>query len=919
MDLPRQGGHLLVKTARIAVSDLDFAISFEDLTGNRPYPWQQKLIDLFVLGQIPDDINLPTGAGKTSIMSIWLLALTQQAITHPQAITIPRRLVWVVNRRVVVDQATNEAEEIRKRLADSRIASLEPVRQALRSLSTDADENLIAISTLRGEKEDNREWSEDPSRPAIIVGTVDMIGSRLLFSGYGDSRYWRAQHAGLLGQDTLIVNDEAHLTPAFATLLSKVEKRQRDNLKPLHTLRLSATHSSSQCWPNSLEEDRKSLSFRKVFEAPKRLQIREAGKQYSTLLELATQARSARTLIFVKKPEDVAAIADRLRKMIGEQATERILTLTGTMRGMERDQIVESPVFKAFTNRNSSQEPFWLIATSAGEVGVNISADRLITDLDTLDHLLQRFGRLNRFGETLGIAYVLVSDADKKDERKTAALAFLQDLDKTDESGEPIHDISPAVLFGRELPVNACTEAPLQAELHDWLIDVWSQTTLGLHPARPEVEPWLHGKLEDIPETYIAWREDVSDLVQDGIADEDREEALQKYRVLAHEQLREPTTKLLEKLEKLAQLQNPGLSFLCRTRDGSVSVWSLGRFANIDNERERRRLIAELAFCQLILPPGCGALADGMFTPNKTTLEAEQDKQTDNYYDVSGCIWGKTDGKVITNPNRASYRATKNENEGWTLEKLGVAEEEVVSIPSNDLDLKRLSSFEPFRNFRLLLKVMPEREDAAKGTVLLYFGKLRNKRESVAVVPLSDHIAEVGDVTGKLARCAGLPENLVLALQKAGQLHDLGKQEKIWQKAAGNLKLDGSFKSEVPVAKPIAVMNGRALGGFRHELASLRYAEKELDKQAVSPEFRDLVLHLIAAHHGYARPYFEKEAYDRNCLADSARINLESVQRFARLQRQYGAWGLACLEAILRAADGMVSAHSAAEEQPNNG
>jgi CRISPR-associated endonuclease/helicase Cas3 len=187
----------------------------------------------------------------------------------------------------------------------------------------------------------------------------------------------------------------------------------------------------------------------------------------------------------------------------------------------------------------------------------------------------------------------------------------------------------------------------------------------------------------------------------------------------------------------------------------------------------------------------------------------------------------------------------------------------------------------------------------------------------VPVVFIDKHCADVADLVKKLAGYAGLPEELALALQRAGQLHDLGKQEKIWQKAAGNLRMDGTLEKGVPVAKPIKIMQGRVLGGFRHELASLRYAEESLREQTFSPELRDLVLHFLAAHHGHARPCFEKRAYDRNHLADSARIALESAQRFARLQERYGPWGLAYLESILRAADGMVSATSA-EEQPDN-
>jgi CRISPR-associated endonuclease/helicase Cas3 len=908
-------------------SALVFASMFKSLTGDPPYPWQEELFLKLLSDSYPPawDINLPTGSGKTSIMPIWLLALAMQAAGQPRAVTIPRRLVWVVNRRVVVDQATEEAEQIRRRLADTGPAELAPVRDALRNLSIECDkQELIAISTLRGEKEDNREWSHDASRPAVIVGTVDMIGSRLLFSGYGDGPYWRAQHAGLIGHDTLIVNDEAHLTPAFGALLREVEEKQRKSFKPFRTIRLSATHSSTKCWPDSLDDDSKNAHFRKIFEAPKTLQILDAGKQFSTLLELATQANAGRTLIFVQTPEAVAEIASKLKKKVGDQAAGRILTMTGTMRGLERDRMVESTVFKAFAEAKRPPESYWLIATSAGEVGINISADRLITELDTLDHLLQRFGRLNRFGETIGTAYVLVSDVDKKNERKAAAMDFLRNLDPSDNnpSGGESYNISPAALFGRELPADACSEVPLQAELHDWLIDVWSQTSLGRHPARPEVEPWLHGKQDDVPETYVAWREDVRDLVRDGIGDEEREEALQKYRLMAHEQLREPTTKLLAKLEELARTQSGDTAFLRRKTDGSVDVPRVSRFAEIKNDSDRRRALAEIAFCQLILPPGCGSISDGMFIPlwsaNEETKSDIRDKKP-NDYDVSGCVWEKGEGKVIANSDRASHRATKNEDGRWTIRRLGVLEEEVEL--QDDLELETLHNFAAAHDWRFLLKIAPEPPEDDTGeseTALLYFGKAREKTKSVPVLPLDKHCADVADRVKKVARCAGLPEELVLALQRAGQLHDRGKQEDIWQKAAGNpRKKDGTFEKGKPVAKPVKIMQGRALGGFRHELASLRYAEESLREQTFSPELRDLVLHLVAAHHGRARPCFEKRAYDRNHLTDSARIALESAQRFARLQERYGPWGLAYLESILRAADGMVSATSA-EEQPDN-
>jgi len=328
--------------------------------------------------------------------------------------------------------------------------------------------------------------------------------------------------------------------------------------------------------------------------------------------------------------------------------------------------------------------------------------------------------------------------------------------------------------------------------------------------------------------------------------------------------------------------------------------------------------MAQIGFCQLVLPPGCGRIGDGMFVPvwsvNGETDTENGNKNADDY-DVSGRIWERGAARVIENPDRASHRATKNEDGGWTIRRLGVAEEEKELL--DDLELESLHKFAAVYGWRFLLKIAPENDAGDNESTLLYFGKARERTESVPVVFVDKHCAEVADLVKKIATCAGLCEEVALALQRAGQLHDLGKQESIWQRAAGNLRMNGTLEKGKAVAKPIKVMQGRMLGGFRHELASLRYAEEALREDDLSPELRDLVLHLLAAHHGYARPCFEKRAYDRNHLMDSERIALESAQRFARLEERFGPWGLAYLESILRAADGMVSANSA-EEQPDN-
>src|SRR5207302_11171008 len=103
----------------------------------------------FRAGKFPSSCNLPTGLGKTLVVAIWLIALA----SHPDV--LPRRLVYVVNRRTVVDQTTDEVEKLR--------ANLPKLHSSL---------GLLALSTLRGQFADNREWSADPSRPAVICSPV---------------------------------------------------------------------------------------------------------------------------------------------------------------------------------------------------------------------------------------------------------------------------------------------------------------------------------------------------------------------------------------------------------------------------------------------------------------------------------------------------------------------------------------------------------------------------------------------------------------------------------------------------------------------------------------------------------------------------------------------------------------------------
>jgi CRISPR-associated endonuclease/helicase Cas3 len=95
------------------MNESQFCAAYSLLAGNKGhFPWQWELYQRFIAGNFPQSCNLPTGLGKTSVIHIWLLALAAAPTK------VPRRLVYVVNRRTVVDQSTREAERLRERLND---------------------------------------------------------------------------------------------------------------------------------------------------------------------------------------------------------------------------------------------------------------------------------------------------------------------------------------------------------------------------------------------------------------------------------------------------------------------------------------------------------------------------------------------------------------------------------------------------------------------------------------------------------------------------------------------------------------------------------------------------------------------------------------------------------------------------------
>jgi CRISPR-associated endonuclease/helicase Cas3 len=919
-----------------------FAARFKYLTGDDPFPWQRHLFERLVHGPIPEVCDIPTGLGKTNVMTIWLVARAVGA-------ALPRRLVYVVDRRAVVDQATEVAEGLR-----DRVDRDPDLKQALGLGS-----RSLPISTIRGKHVDNKEWLDDPAVPAIIVGTVDMIGSRLLFEGYGTSRKMRPYHAGLLGADAMVVLDESHLVPPFEKLLETIadpgsafgslDEELRALVPHFKLLSLSATGRRRTGEPCGLTEDdlRPGTVTRRRLDAPKRLTVFLLNGQVPMADALAKEAwklaedgkRAVRCIVFCNerrvakathaaietvakgnKTTGVPAVDVGTELFVGgrrvferEAAADRLREL-GFLRRVKREPTEAEP-----TNTEQTR-PAFVFATSAGEVGVDLDADHMVCDLVAWERMVQRLGRVNRRGEGEANVVVLVEpkpksieDALKKpaSERTKREFELLAKYEASMIRAKALEllprksgaaDASPGAL--RALKLNAerdsqlqaiidaaTTPAPLRPALSRPLVDAWSMTSLKEHTGRPEIVPWLRGWVKgDPPQTAVVWRTYLP-VRATGTATTDKE------------------------IEAFFEAAPPHASEILETDTYQVVEWLIARAnslissgtaqsGQVERGANNGTLFAgEDAVAIALTPAGdfyrkwqLIQLAPADDVGTKTLRDELDEYLAGATLVVDARIRGLKQGLLdhaATGPLR-----TVDDGKPWMAPT--AAEPPVVRFQIRTADAGQSSTQNPQWRERLRLPI--DQSEDGEPTRWLVVEKwlddaaTEEDRSEGRPQMLEEHQEWTEQRARDLADRLRLPAEYSEMLAIAGRLHDEGKQAKRWQRAF-NANSDGIY------AKTRGPLNVALLDGYRHEFGSLPFAVKDPRLRALPDDLQDLALHLIAAHHGFARPVISTESCEDappSALKGRAR---DVALRFARLQKRWGPWGLAWWEALLRSAD----------------
>jgi CRISPR-associated endonuclease/helicase Cas3 len=201
-----------------------------------------------------------------------------------------------------------------------------------------------------------------------------------------------------------------------------------------------------------------------------------------------------------------------------------------------------------------------------------------------------------------------------------------------------------------------------------------------------------------------------------------------------------------------------------------------------------------------------------------------------------------------------------------------------------------------------------------------------NENQSLSLV---QHSADVLSFANKYLEPIKLTDKLAQSVKRAALMHDIGKADPRFQARLRGKPISTIFmfsellaKSgiDTPQLKPNPLPTG-----FRHETVSVGLLNQyEWDE---AKEDLGIIKYLVAAHHGYGRPFlpcvvdesspvvdlrtmggFIVESAQRLEWPPEHRVEAGQSERFWKMNRRFGWWGVTWLEALVRLADWNASA-----------
>lgn len=529
----------------------DFPAFFFDVWGIEPFPWQTAFARRLSAGETPAFVTVPTGSGKTACIDAAVFALAVQAARPFADRTQGRRIFFIVNRRLIVDEAYERAGKLcAKLLHASADSPTGRVATALRTILGDSKEIPLACVQLRGGVYRDRTWTSSLLQPLIVCSTVDQAGSRLLFRGYGVSEEARPIHASMVAQDSLLLIDEAHISRPFTQTLDWVARYRLHRFQseetvslPFRFIQMTATpppdvNAELKVTLGDADYQHPILRPRLTGQKPARLAVELKAKGKTRNEAIARRAADEAEDILTKAaPRSIAIMVNRVAtaravaKKLESRYAGLVKLVIGRLRPIDRETItreIQSRLKTRSAGALSGDDPLIVVSTQCLEVGADLDFDALVTEAASLDALRQRFGRLNRGGRafTPSAAIILPGDRDVSLEKlsdENAAdpiygnaithtwrwLNSISDegsvdfgISAMDSRVEALRAADPEALTTLLTPTR---DAPVLLPAY---LDCWAQTS-PTPAADPDVALFLHGPQREMTDVHVCWRGDL--------------------------------------------------------------------------------------------------------------------------------------------------------------------------------------------------------------------------------------------------------------------------------------------------------------------------------------------------------------------------------------------------------------------------
>lgn len=400
-----------------------FAEFFEQATGQPPYGYQARL----ARDGLPVVLRAPTGAGKTSIILAWLW----RRLYGPDPAATPRRLIFALPQRTLVEQVANTAQQwlTNLGLADPA-ASAHPQPQPGPQPEVDPEVGPVALHVVMGgvTGDSQRWWRMEPHRPAIIVGTVDSLVSKALNRGYGLARAIYPIDFALVTNGAHWVLDEIQLCPESTTTMRQLAAfagaTSRRNAAGSGPAGGSVAGPTATAWP--VAEPFGLTCMSATVSTPVLDTVDNPAPDESDVLRIEPEERTGELAVRLGatriirrlpvKPGDPRALADAVRErhrpgtltlvVLNTVATARSLfaalrggstpamLLHSRFRTVEREALVA----RLLDPSDADEAGRIVVATQVVEAGLDLDAATMITEAPPWPSLVQRAGRVNRSG-----------------------------------------------------------------------------------------------------------------------------------------------------------------------------------------------------------------------------------------------------------------------------------------------------------------------------------------------------------------------------------------------------------------------------------------------------------------------------------------------------------------------------------------